>query len=169
MKTTHTHHIIPKHAGGTNDPSNLIELTIEEHAEAHRLLFEEHHQWEDEIAWKTLSGQMTNYEAQQLARSNAMKEFKHSEETIIKLKASCKKRTDRWLSDPEKWAEINLKRSIALKGKIRSAEHAINNRDSRLANGQPWHSEETKKKISEATSKAQLGKKRGPYKKKNTP
>jgi hypothetical protein len=31
-KLFHKHHIIPKHAGGTNDPSNLIELTIEEHA-----------------------------------------------------------------------------------------------------------------------------------------
>jgi hypothetical protein len=31
----HKHHIIPKHAGGTNDPSNLVELTIEQHAEAH--------------------------------------------------------------------------------------------------------------------------------------
>jgi len=25
---THKHHIIPKHIGGTDDPSNLIELTI---------------------------------------------------------------------------------------------------------------------------------------------
>ena len=32
----HKHHIIPRHMGGTDDPSNLIELTIEEHAEAHR-------------------------------------------------------------------------------------------------------------------------------------
>ena len=34
----HIHHIIPKHLGGTDDPSNLIKLTIEEHAEAHRIL-----------------------------------------------------------------------------------------------------------------------------------
>ena len=30
----HKHHIIPKHIGGTDDPSNLVDLTIEEHAEA---------------------------------------------------------------------------------------------------------------------------------------
>ena len=44
----HKHHIIPKHMGGTNDPSNLIELTVEEHAEAHKLLWEQYglnHYW----------------------------------------------------------------------------------------------------------------------------
>ena len=28
----HKHHIVPKHLGGTDDPSNLVELTIEGHA-----------------------------------------------------------------------------------------------------------------------------------------
>jgi NUMOD3 motif len=55
----HKHHIVPRHAGGTDDPSNLIELTVEEHAEAHRTLYEQHNRWQDYIAWKTLSGQMT--------------------------------------------------------------------------------------------------------------
>ena len=43
----HLHHIVPKHMGGTDDPSNLVELAIEEHAEAHRLLWEEHNRKED--------------------------------------------------------------------------------------------------------------------------
>ena len=42
--------------GGTDDPSNLVELTIEEHAEAHRILFEQHGRKEDELAWKGLAG-----------------------------------------------------------------------------------------------------------------
>lgn len=41
--------------GGSDDPSNLIELTVEEHAEAHRLLFEQHSRWQDELAWMGLS------------------------------------------------------------------------------------------------------------------
>ena len=41
MKGKHKHHIIPKHAGGSNDPNNFVFLTIEEHAEAHRKLYEE--------------------------------------------------------------------------------------------------------------------------------
>ena len=52
----HKHHIIPKHMGGSNNPSNIVELTIEEHAEAHRVLYETHGCWQDRLAWLGLSG-----------------------------------------------------------------------------------------------------------------
>ena len=58
----HIHHIIPRHAGGTDDPSNLVSLTIEEHAEAHKLLFEKYGKDEDRIAWLALSGQISKKE-----------------------------------------------------------------------------------------------------------
>lgn len=64
----HTHHIIPKHMGGTDDPDNLVELTVEEHAEAHKKLWEEHGKWEDELAWKALSGQIKMSEASKEAQ-----------------------------------------------------------------------------------------------------
>lgn len=51
----HNHHIVPKHMGGTDDPSNLIKLTIEEHAEAHRILYEKYGLWQDKLAWQGLS------------------------------------------------------------------------------------------------------------------
>ena len=54
----HKHHIIPKHMGGSNDINNLIELTIEEHALAHKELFEKYGKWQDKVAWKALSGQI---------------------------------------------------------------------------------------------------------------
>lgn len=50
----HKHHIIPKHMGGSDDPSNLIELTIEEHAEAHRILYEQYGKIQDYYAWQGL-------------------------------------------------------------------------------------------------------------------
>ena len=53
---THIHHIIPKHAGGTDDSSNLVELTLEEHAQAHKELYEKYGRWEDKVAWKGLAG-----------------------------------------------------------------------------------------------------------------
>jgi hypothetical protein len=52
----HTHHKIPRHMGGSDDPSNLVELTIEEHAEAHRLLYEQNGHWQDKVAWQGLLG-----------------------------------------------------------------------------------------------------------------
>ena len=52
----HIHHIIPRHLGGTDDPENLIELTVQEHAEAHRILYEKHGRWEDYLAWQGLAG-----------------------------------------------------------------------------------------------------------------
>lgn len=45
--------------GGSDDPSNLVELSVEEHAAAHRILFEQHGMIEDYCAWKGLSGQIS--------------------------------------------------------------------------------------------------------------
>lgn len=52
---SHKHHIIPKHAGGTDDPSNLVELSVADHAEAHRLLYEQYGRWQDYVAWQGLA------------------------------------------------------------------------------------------------------------------
>ena len=52
----HKHHIIPKHMGGTDDPSNLIELSVEEHSKAHLLLYEQYGKKEDLCAHYMLSG-----------------------------------------------------------------------------------------------------------------
>jgi hypothetical protein len=54
----HKHHIIPKHMGGTNDPSNLIELSIEEHAAEHLRLYEEYGKRQDLGAYYLLSSQI---------------------------------------------------------------------------------------------------------------
>jgi hypothetical protein len=51
----HKHHIVPRHMGGTDDPSNIIELSVEEHAEAHRKLYEAHGRIQDKVAWMGLA------------------------------------------------------------------------------------------------------------------
>lgn len=81
----HKHHIIPRHAGGTNDPSNLISLTIEEHAEAHRKLYEEHNRWQDKIAWQTLAGQISLAEAIKQAQSLGSKGIPRTQEQKDKI------------------------------------------------------------------------------------
>ena len=45
--------------GGTDDADNLVELTVEEHALAHKELYERYGKDEDRIAWLSLSQQMT--------------------------------------------------------------------------------------------------------------
>ena len=59
----HIHHILPryrcKELGINPDfPENLIELSVEEHAEAHRILWEGGGRHEDLVAWKSLSEQI---------------------------------------------------------------------------------------------------------------
>ncbi len=69
----HIHHIVPKHMGGTDDPINLIKLSVEEHAEAHRKLYEEYGNEYDRIAWLGLSNQINLTEAQKLAHLQGCK------------------------------------------------------------------------------------------------
>lgn len=82
----HKHHIVPRHAGGTDDPENIVELTIEEHAEAHRLLWEEHGRWQDRIAWLSLAGKIGHEERlYEIARNSNLgnpTNYKHSEEML---------------------------------------------------------------------------------------
>lgn len=60
---THNHHIVPRHAGGSDDPSNLIRLTIPEHAEAHKLLWETQGRLQDKYAWLMLANKTEEAEA----------------------------------------------------------------------------------------------------------
>jgi hypothetical protein len=69
----HKHHIIPKHAGGTNESSNLIELTVEEHAEAHRLLYERHGNIQDKVAWLGLAKLAPHAELIHILQTEGMK------------------------------------------------------------------------------------------------
>jgi hypothetical protein len=90
----HKHHIIPRHAGGTDDSSNLVELTIEEHAAAHKQLYEQYSRQEDFLAWKGLAGLIGKDELVLLKCSlnssrpgqlNPFYGMKHTDETKIKI------------------------------------------------------------------------------------
>jgi hypothetical protein len=48
--------------GGTDEKSNLVELSVEGHAEAHRKLYEEHGNWQDYLAWQGLLKLLTTEE-----------------------------------------------------------------------------------------------------------
>lgn len=92
--TKHKHHILPKHMGGTDDPTNLVDLTVEEHSLAHKELWEKHGRWQDNVAWKALSGQIDKQEI--IALTNAARRGKpsgregkkHSLDSIEKIRLS---------------------------------------------------------------------------------
>ena len=50
--------------GGSDDPSNIIEVSIEEHANLHLDLYLQYGDYKDWIACQGLSGQMNGYEIQ---------------------------------------------------------------------------------------------------------
>jgi hypothetical protein len=86
--------------GGSDDPSNLIELTIGEHAEAHKKLYEQYGHWQDLIAWKGLSGQigyeevLTEVYRYAGKKGGSAKGYKFTEEGRLKLKEARKKQWD---------------------------------------------------------------------------
>jgi len=51
------HHVVPKFQGGSNDSSNLVLLTFEDHAVAHYIRWVTYGNPADEIAWNVMSGQ----------------------------------------------------------------------------------------------------------------
>jgi hypothetical protein len=64
--------------GGSDDTENLIELTIEEHADAHRILFEKYGKIEDYWAWKGLSGQVGKEEIlREMCKNNGKKVYEN--------------------------------------------------------------------------------------------
>jgi hypothetical protein len=101
----HKHHIIPKHIGGTDSPDNLVELSIEEHAEAHRVLYEEHGRIQDKRAWLGLAKIITGKEIIAEILSSPK-----SEEHKQKISQALKGR-------PAPWA-LGNKNATVLKGRV---------------------------------------------------
>lgn len=145
----HKHHILPKHLGGSNDKSNIIKVNIPLHAFLHKLLWEEHHNIKDKVAWLALSGQITKAEAQLMLVSHPM-----SDETKKKLSEAKKGQPSGWKGKSptketrEKMRQAKLNYIPWNKGKI-GLQIAWNKG---LKNPQII-TEETRKKLSMATQK----------------
>ena len=137
----HKHHIIPKHMGGSDNADNIVELTVEEHAEAHKKLYEQHGHWQDYCAWQALSGRIGQEEILRM-KQGANKGKALPQEWKDRI-AEAKKGTK--MSE-----ETKRKISKAHKGKKKSAEHMKNWSASRKGH---IVSEETKAKIRKARAK----------------
>ena len=124
----HKHHIIPKHAGGTDELENIIELTVEEHAEAHRLLYEQYGRIEDKWAWLGLSGQIGKDELMiEISKAQKGKKKPDGFGDKVRQQRLGKKHTPESIS----------KMSSSKKGKKLSLEHIENMRQKRIGSKQP--------------------------------
>ena len=146
----HQHHIIPKHQGGSDDESNLIELSIADHAEAHRVLYEKYGHWEDYVAWQGLSGMIGKDELIRLVQSNASKDR-------IRIKGNPGKgiRTSgNWALNPELQrkaieAAASEKSNAKRKATFKAMAHAQGSKNSQF--GSRWITDGTvNKKISKS-------------------
>ena len=90
----HRHHIIPRHAGGTDEPSNFVEVTVEEHAELHFARYLELGEVGDWLAFQALSGQASS-EWWELKSSLGFRGRNHSDEAKAAITTSLMGNT-RW-------------------------------------------------------------------------
>lgn len=144
MTVYHKHHIIPEHMGGTDDPENLVEVTVEKHAELHKQLWEDLGHTEDYIAWRCLSGQISVAEAiiesVRLAaiKRRGVKRKPLSEESKRKISEAKKGKSLNYPKNRKSRSmEDKLKVSMKMKGEN---NHFYGKK----------HTEETRKKISNA-------------------
>lgn len=149
MTIYHKHHIIPKHMGGSDDPSNLVEVTIEEHANLHKQLWEELDNEEDRIAWLCLSGQITNAEAIILAIKKANTGRKASLETRKRMSESRKGEKNGFFG--KKHSNENKKRIKEARLGVKQSEETKAKYKNRSGKNNGFfgkkHSEETKQKM----------------------
>lgn len=169
----HKHHIVARHEwkrrhgnlDGWDVPENRIKITIEEHAEAHRKLWEEHGHWEDKLAWQALSGQITGAELNfEICRMAGLKQQGRKRSTATREKLR-QKRLGKTCSD-----EVKAKISVSNTGKKRTEEQKLRISETckRLrimppilyGKDNPFygrkHTDETKRKISEAKKRKKL-------------
>lgn len=131
---TERHHVVPKSMGGTNAKANIVRLTGREHFVAHRLLAKIH---------PTTGMVHAVYLMACIDRRHGR--YRVTARTYETLRIAHAARTSR----NETLREINSR----LHRKPQSEQHKKNRVDARKANGQPWHSPETGKKIAVSNAK----------------
>lgn len=115
MAIYHDHHIIPKHMGGTDDPENIVRVSVEKHAELHYQLWEDLGDYRDWLAWNGLKGLMSHDEIlANIYRENAKRVHEYNKNNGIYEK----RKGVNPHSDEEK-----LKISKRFKGIPKSEEH----------------------------------------------
>ena len=137
----HIHHIVPKHMGGTDDKNNLQKLTIKQHADAHKKLYEQHGHWQDKVAYETLSGQHDRKESIRKVRIASNKNRWNDPIWAAKTK---KKMRESALKRIERDGPIKSKK-FTFKGKKHSEEYKKNRSEKAK---EYWSNDENRERLS---------------------
>jgi len=149
------HHVIPRCIGGSNNASNLVDLTAREHFIAHKLLCEiypnDHkllyaywlmaNKTQSNTQQRNYTVSSREYEHIKLLISDARKSFTHSDETKLKIGQSSKGR-EAWNKGKQHTNETKKKLSAAW-----TKDRRLQKSESQM--GKPL-SNEIKKKLSDA-------------------
>jgi len=120
--------------GGSDDPNNLVELSVEEHAEAHRVLYEKYGKIQDKLAWQGLAGMI---EKQDLITA-LQSELNSGQKNNMYGRSAVKENNLRWYTNGKD--TIYVTEGTQPEGFVRG----------RSGMKRPPHSQETKSKISES-------------------
>jgi hypothetical protein len=116
-----THHIIPKHEGGTDDPSNLIKLPRKLHQEVHYRRWLVYKNISDLYAFQLLGGNLTDEELIKIYEDQVCR-CKRDKDKLSEARL----KSDKWKQSHqnEEYKERKREQSILLNqlGKINSPE-----------------------------------------------
>jgi len=117
----HKHHIIPRYDGGSDDPSNLVVLSVTQHAMWHFAEWQRKGNKEDKIAWQALAKMIGKEEAIRQAAG------------IGGSRSKGKKR------DPEVVKRIANSRRGVKRGKTGPRSEEVKNKISSTKRGKKWY------------------------------
>lgn len=115
------HHIVPKHEGGTDDPSNLVKLPRKLHQEVHYRRWLVYNNLSDLYAFQLLGGKLSDDELLKIYEDQ-VKRCKRDQEKLI----TSRLKSDKWKQShqDEEYKKRKREQSILLNklGKINSDE-----------------------------------------------
>lgn len=136
----HKHHIIPCYMGGTNDPTNLVEVTVTQHAMFHYCNYQLWGNEQDKIAYRGLSGSIGKEEvlmelmALAVSMASTSENIEKKKQTFKEIKHQQGEKNSQygkmWITDGTKEGSYRINKGDPIpegfrKGRVSRSEESI--------------------------------------------